>query len=669
MSHPLLASLNPAQARAVSGSAPHHLVLAGAGSGKTRVLVHRVAWLTSEQGVHPSQVLAVTFTNKAAKEMRERLERLVPGFAGAWVGTFHGLAHRWLRLHPVEAGLPENFQILDMDDQKKLVKAIIKDENLDEETFDPKVVAGWIGVQKDAGRWPADVQPKDVLEQTMKEVFEIYQDRCAKAGFVDFAELLLRLKLLFEQAPVLLQHYQARFKHILVDEFQDTNKVQYDLIRQLSGGGASVFIVGDDDQSIYGWRGAEVENMLRFQEEFPDVALVKLEENYRSTGNILKAANRIIAKNPGRIGKNLHTQEPDGGKVLVRECADEVDEARHVVAQIKAWATRPGGLSGCAVLYRANAQSRALEEQLLANGLPYRIYGGLKFFERAEIKDAMAYLRLLASRRDDVAFERVVNVPARGLGGKSIEKIRALARMQGGSLWDAAHQALLREDITGKAAKSLQAFLDLFDRWQGLELLSLEDLTHEILLDSGLREHHEKEARKDAGKDKSSRLENLDELVSVVARFREARLAAAEPADLLAFMAHAALEAGEQGAGNAAPEEDCVQLMTIHTAKGLEFPLVCLVGWEDGLFPTARSLEDQDVLEEERRLAYVAITRAMHKLVICYARSRRLYGQWQTFPASRFVKDLPVEVIEKTSAPSQSAGHVGATRQSSWRQW
>ena len=655
MSHPLLASLNAAQAAAVSAPLGACLILAGAGSGKTRVLVHRIAWLIDEEGARPSQIMAVTFTNKAAAEMRERLETLRPGIHGYWVGTFHGLAHRLLRLHPLEAGLPESFQVLDGDEQVKLVKQVIRDMQLDDEVFEPRPITAWLNAQKDEAKGPKDVRITNPMVETQVEIFQAYQERCDLGGLVDFAELLLRAVRLFQSNPSLLSHYQRRFEHLLVDEFQDTNGVQYGFVRLLAGESGKVFVVGDDDQSIYGWRGAKIENMQRFLEDYEGAVLLKLEENYRSTGNILEAANALISCNDGRLGKSLWTEAGKGELLELHECLNEVDEAQHVVRKIKAWVRDGNRIEDCAILYRANAQSRALEEQLLAAALPYRIYGGLKFFERAEIKDAIGYLRLLASWRDDAAYERVINTPPRGLGDKSIQKIRSLARRDGTNLTVASQKALDTGVMSGKAQTSLADFM------RGLEELRadtahlpLPQVVEAVLEWSGLRPHHAKEGKAD--KDRFSRVQNLDELVSVAARFRfpegEAR---AGMSDLQAFLAHASLEAGERGAG-ADENQPSVQMMTIHSAKGLEFPLVFLVGMEEGLFPSGRAVLEDGRLDEERRLAYVGITRAMKRLVLTYAKERRLHGQWVHPLPSSFLSEIPKKLLAKTRTPPPSGG-------------
>lgn len=662
MTSSLLSSLNREQAAAVSAPNGHALILAGAGSGKTRVLTHRIAWLMEQEGVRPTQIMAVTFTNKAAAEMKKRLEDLCPFAMGLWVSTFHGLAHRLLRLHFMEANLPETFQVLDSDDQVKLVRQIIRDMKLDDELFTPREVANWITKQKDLGKTPATVKMTNAMEQTYAEIFTEYQKRCDIGGLVDFAEMLNRSLQLLSNSPALLHHYQTRFHNILVDEFQDTNSIQYQFISLLAGGGAKVFIVGDDDQSIYGWRGAQVENMQAFLQDYAGAVLYKLEQNYRSTETILGAANALIGHNPDRLGKSLWSQAGAGELIELRECASEIDEAKYVIEKIKTWRDRGGAWDQCAVLYRSNAQSRALEEQLLASRIPYRIYGGLKFFDRAEVKDAMAYLRLVASPQDDSSFERVVNLPARGLGDKSLQKIRDIARAQSCSLFSAAQQACQKKLIGGKAGGALQDFLEGLSRL-GSEhrRLSLPNLFDTVVAWSGLREHHQKAAKTD--KDPMGRVMNLDELISVAARFSppvEEGLSGMSP--LVAFLAHAALEAGERGTG-ANENQPSVQLMTLHSAKGLEFPLVCLVGLEDGLFPNQRAVLEDGRLDEERRLAYVGITRAMKKLVITHARERRLYGQRVACTPSGFLQEIPGKFLNKSRSPVAAPSTQGHWRQ------
>jgi len=645
----LLDDLNPAQRDAVSAAPGHYLVLAGAGSGKTRVLTHRIAWLNEVHGVPAHGILAVTFTNKAAGEMRARADvQLRNGSRGMWIGTFHGLAHRLLRLHWQEAKLPETFQVLDSDDQQRLVKRVVQAMELDEGKYPPKQLTWWINEQKDEGRRPEHIQPapNDDWLDVRRQVYAGYQERCDRAGLVDFAELLLRAHELLRDTPALLAHYRMRFREILVDEFQDTNAIQYAFVRVLAGDTGHVFVVGDDDQSIYGWRGAKVENMQQFLRDHPSARTIRLEQNYRSSANILGAANAVIAHNPGRIGKQLWTDTGDGEPIDLYAAYNEMDEARFVVERIRQWVRDGGSLGDAAILYRSNAQSRAFEEALLAEQLPYRVYGGMRFFERAEIKDALAYLRLVANRGDDAAFERAVNTPARGIGERTLDEVRRLARNARVSLWGAAMLATQGTDLAGRARNALAAFMALVEQLAGETAeLDLAERVDHVLVRSGLREHWAKESR--GGLDSESRTENLDELVSVASRFVR-RIdddeATEGMSELVAFLSYAALEAGE---GQVEAGEDGVQLMTLHSAKGLEFPLVFLAGLEEGLFPSNRSLDESGRLEEERRLAYVGITRARQKLVLTYAEARRLHGQDMYGIPSRFLREIPASLLNE----------------------
>ena len=645
----LLDHLNPAQREAVSAPPGHYLVLAGAGSGKTRVLTHRIAWLNEVHGVPAHGILAVTFTNKAAGEMRARADtQLRSGSRGMWIGTFHGLAHRLLRLHWQEAKLPETFQVLDSDDQQRLVKRVVQAMELDEGKYPPKQLAWWINEQKDEGRRPEHIQPapNDDWLDVRRQVYAGYQERCDRAGLVDFAELLLRAHEVLRDTPALLAHYRARFRQILVDEFQDTNAIQYAFVRVLAGDTGQVFVVGDDDQSIYGWRGAKVENMQQFLRDYPSAKTIRLEQNYRSSANILGAANAVIAHNPGRIGKQLWTDTGDGEPIDLYAAYNEMDEARFVVERIRQWVREGGSLGDAAILYRSNAQSRAFEEALLSEQLPYRVYGGMRFFERAEIKDALAYLRLVANRADDAAFERAVNTPARGIGERTLDEVRRLARGARVSLWGAAMLATQGTELAGRARNALAAFLSLVEQLAGeTGEMDLAERVDHVLVRSGLREHWAKESR--GGLDSESRTENLDELVSVASRFVR-RIDDDETtegmSELVAFLSYAALEAGE---GQVEAGEDGVQLMTLHSAKGLEFPLVFLVGLEEGLFPSNRSLDESGRLEEERRLAYVGITRARQKLVLTFAEARRLHGQDMYGIPSRFLREIPASLVNE----------------------
>ncbi len=640
----LLDGLNPAQREAVSAPPGHLLVLAGAGSGKTRVLTHRIAWLNEVEGVPVHGIFAVTFTNKAAAEMRHRADALLRhGSRGLWIGTFHGLAHRLLRLHWQDAKLPEGFQILDSDDQLRLVKRVVQQLEFDEARFPPKQVMWWINAQKDEGRRPQHIQSGgDEWSEVMLKSYALYQERCDRAGLVDFAEILLRAHELLRDTPPLLAHYRQRFGHLLVDEFQDTNSIQYAFVRVLAGDTGQVFVVGDDDQAIYGWRGAKVENVQKFLRDFPGARTIRLEQNYRSSANILNAANAVIAHNPDRLGKKLWTDSGEGDPVDLYAAYNEIDEARFVIERIAQWVRDGGSHGDCAILYRSNAQSRAFEEHLLAEQVPYRVYGGMRFFERAEVKDTLAYLRLVANRADDAAFERAVNTPTRGIGDRTLDEVRRLARGNGLSLWDASLRVQQGDGLQARARNALAGFHALLDGIAGeVAELPLKDKIDHVLLRSGLRVHYTNESKGAA----DSRVDNLDELVSVASRFVKGDDDdAAQLSELVAFLAYAALEAGE---GQAQVGEDGVQLMTLHSAKGLEFPLVFLAGMEEGLFPNARSVEESGRLEEERRLAYVGITRARQKLVLSYAESRRLHGQDMYGVPSRFLREIPSALLHE----------------------
>ena len=651
----LLDDLNAAQREAVSAPPGHYLVLAGAGSGKTRVLTHRIAWLNEVLGVPAHTILAVTFTNKAAGEMRTRVDtQLRHGARGMWIGTFHGIAHRLLRLHWHEAHLPEAFQVLDSDDQLRLVKRVAQQLELDDGRFPPRQIAWWINAQKDEGRRPQHIQPgDDPWTDALRRAYALYQERCDRAGLVDFAELLLRAHELLRDTPALLAHYRARFAELLVDEFQDTNAIQYAFVRVLAGDTGRVFVVGDDDQAIYGWRGAKVENVQRFLKDFPGARTIRLEQNYRSSANILNAANAVISHNPDRIGKQLWTDSGEGELVDVYAAYNEMDEARFVVGRIRQWVQEGGSWREAAVLYRSNAQSRALEEVLLAEQVPYRVYGGMRFFERAEIKDTLAYLRLVASRADDAAFERTVNTPARGIGDRTLDEVRRRAREASVSLWQAAAALVAENALAARARNAVAGFLALVEALDAETTdLALKDRVDHVLARSRLREHWSSEARGQL--DAESRLENLDELVSVASRFSRAELDDDQEgmSELVAFLSYAALEAGE---GQAQADEDGVQLMTLHSAKGLEFPLVFLVGVEEGVFPSSKSLEESGRLEEERRLAYVGITRARKKLVLTYAESRRIHGMDMYGTPSRFLREIPGHLLNEVRPRVQVA--------------
>ena len=635
----LVQSLNEAQREAVTAPPDHRLVLAGAGSGKTRVLTHRIAWLMAVEGVSAHSILAVTFTNKAANEMRGRIEQLVNvPTRTLWVGTFHGIAHRMLRLHFKEARLPQNFQILDSDDQQRMVKRLCKQIELPEDRFPPKMVTGWINAQKEEGRRAAQMQDTgDFMQRQLVRAYALYQQQCEAQGLVDFAELLLRAYELCRDVESVRSHYQQKFRHVLVDEFQDTNTLQYLWLKVLCGPAGKIFAVGDDDQSIYGWRGAKIENLHKLTRDFPGTELVRLEQNYRSTSTILKAANGLISNNTGRLGKNLWTDDREGEPIALYAAYNEYDEAEFVVNRMKEFLDGRGRHSDLAVLYRSNAQSRVLEETLIRARLPYRIYGGLRFFERMEVKDALAWLRLVVNRDEDVSFERALTTPPRGVGTTSIEKLRAFAREHGLSLWKAARHGTA---ALGRTSGALTAFLDAIDLVDGqTRTLPLAEKMEKVIVASGLRDHY----RKEKGEQAEARLENLDEVVSAAKSFERPE-GLAEGADpVLEFLTHAALEAGE---GQATQGEDAVQLMTLHAAKGLEFPVVFLVGLENGLFPSMRAVEEGN-LEEERRLAYVGITRARSKLFISYAESRRIHGVEQICAPSQFLKEIPSDTVQE----------------------
>ena len=636
--HHLLKSLNEAQQQVVAAAQSHLLVLAGAGSGKTRVLVHRIAWLINVENISPHNILAVTFTNKAAGEMRQRLENLLDiPMRLMWVGTFHGLAHRLLRQHWEAAGLPQAFQILDSDDQYRVIKRILVSLNLDEAQWAPKKVQWFINQQKDDGIRPNQVpNANDPYTKTLVRIYQSYEEICTRNGVIDFAELILRSYELFIKNPDILHHYQERFRHILVDEFQDTNTIQYAWLKLLSSGKNYLMIVGDDDQSIYGWRGARVKNIQDFIRDFPDNQVIRLEQNYRSTGVILAASNALITHNDGRLGKKLWSNGGQGDLISLYGAFNDLDEARFIINQIKQGLKKELRPNEVAVLYRSNAQSRVLEEALISAQIPYRIYGGLRFFERAEIKDALAYLRLIANRNDDPAFERIVNTPTRGIGDQTLQMLRLEARSQGISLWQAAEYLLANQSLSSRAANALTLFIQLINKINNeTQALTLAEQTEQVLYSSGLLSHYKKEK----GERGQARIENLEELINATRQF--------VPEDssisiLSAFLAHVALEAGEHQGDTT---QECVQLMTLHSAKGLEFPWVFLCGMEEGLFPHHMSHEEPGRLEEERRLCYVGMTRAMRKLFLSYAEVRRLHGNESHHRPSRFISEIPKELL------------------------
>lgn len=639
----IIASLNDDQRLAVSAPMQAMLVLAGAGSGKTRVLVHRIAWHIQVNQISPYNILAVTFTNKAANEMRNRIEDLLETPARAmWIGTFHGLAHRLLRQHAKQAKLPDTFQVMDSDDQLRIIKRLIKNLNLDDSKWPPKQAQWFINAQKDEGIRAKHMHDSgDFYNRQMRQIYLAYEEVCERSGLVDFAELLLRAHELLRDNADLLAFYRDRFQQVHVDEFQDTNTIQYAWLRLLTDGNNNLFVVGDDDQSIYGWRGAKIENIFNFQKHYPEHGIVRLEQNYRSSGHILKAANTLIANNDNRMGKELWTDAGEGHAISLYSAFNEQDEAYFVVEKIRQWVKDGGLRSDTAILYRSNAQSRQFEERLMTTATPYRVYGGLRFFERMEIKNALAYLRLSTNPHDDPSFERVVNTPTRGIGAKTLDDMRILAREQQLSLWQAALAMLEQNQLPARAANALRGFLNLIAALgETTKELSLHETVKQIVETSGLIELYKKE-KQDKGE---ARVENLEELVNAARLFDYDSENAENMSELDMFLAHAALEAGEM---QGEVDEDCVQLMTLHSAKGLEFKLVFLVGLEEGLFPSQQALDDAGRLQEERRLCYVGITRAMQQLYLTYAESRRLYGKDSYPRASRFLRELPPESIQE----------------------
>ena len=644
----LLRGLNPQQLAAVTLPSQHALILAGAGSGKTRVLTTRIAWLISTGQVTPVGLLAVTFTNKAAKEMLTRLSAMLPiNTRGMWVGTFHGLCNRLLRAHYRDAGLPQLFQILDSADQQAAIKRLLKSLNIDDEKFPPRELQHFINAQKEEGIRANAVEAWDDFTRKRVELYAAYEQQCQREGVVDFAELLLRSYELLTRNEPLRRHYQSRFRHILVDEFQDTNSLQYRWLKLLAGDGACLFCVGDDDQSIYAFRGADVRNMRDFEREYKVENVIRLEQNYRSHGNILDAANAVIKNNTSRLGKNLWTEAGAGEPIRIFEAMSDGEEARWMVEEIKALVRDGSTRAEIALLYRSNAQSRVLEHALFSAGLPYRVYGGLRFFERQEIKHALAYLRLIANPDDDTAFARVVNFPARGIGARSLEQLQDAAKLAGSSLFAAIPM------VPGKAGSTLAGFAALIEQLHESIDLPLPELVEHVIELSMLRTHYQTE------KEGQDRVANLDELINAAASFvseegrpgEEGELAA----DLASFLAHAALEAGEHQAGDS---DDALQLMTVHSSKGLEFNVVFISGLEEGLFPHENSAVEEKGLEEERRLMYVAVTRARQRLYLSFAQTRMLHGQTRYNMPSRFIEEVPVGLVKwltpKINKPAQS---------------
>ena len=629
----LLENLNPEQLAAVTLPDQSALILAGAGSGKTRVLTTRIAWLIQTGNISPSGILAVTFTNKAAKEMLTRISAMLPiSIRGMWVGTFHGLCNRLLRTHHRDAGLPQLFQILDSQDQQAAVKRVLKALNVDEDRFPARETQYFINAAKEEGKRAKDIEVADEFTRRYAEIYAAYDEQCQREGVVDFAELLLRTHELLSKNEVLREHYRSRFRHILVDEFQDTNRLQYRWLKLLAGPKTVMFAVGDDDQSIYRFRGAHVGNMTEFERDFRVENVIRLEQNYRSHGHILAAANALIGHNRRRLGKNLWTSAGHGEPVRLYEAQTDGYEARWLVEEIQSLHRSGMRLADVAILYRSNAQSRVIEHALFSEGLPYRVYGGLRFFERTEIKHALAYLRLAANPEDEGAFLRVANFPARGIGARTLEQLQEAARTRGTSLYKAA------AELSGKPGTALAGFLRIVDsirtETQGLPLPEAVEI---MLAKSGLVVHYKSE------KDGADRVENLGELVNAAAAFVNEE----DEHDLQAFLAHAALESGETQAAEGA---DALQLMTVHSAKGLEFAAVFITGLEEGLFPHEQSVLEDDGLEEERRLMYVAITRARMRLYLSHAQTRLLHGQTRYNVASRFIDEIPESVVKRLSS-------------------
>ena len=655
----ILAELNDEQQSAVAAPPGSALVLAGAGSGKTRVLVHRIAWLCAVEGIPEHAIMAVTFTNKAAGEMRTRIASLNGRSPSTmWVGTFHGLCSRFLRLHGEQIGLPKTFQVIDAADQMRLVKRITRDLEINEEKCAPKNTRYLITQCKEEGL-RADAVPPDYSSHPMFKhflrIYRRYESLCAERYLVDFSELLLATHEMFRDQDAIRQQYQNRFKHILVDEFQDTNRLQYAWLRVLAGEQIPVFAVGDDDQSIYGWRGACVENLQSFGKDFKDVHIYRLERNYRSTSIILDAANALIKNNGGRMGKQLWTAEKGGNKIKIFTAFNEEDEANYVVETINQWQTQRRALSEIAVCYRANAQSRIIESVLAGAGIPYRVYGGLRFFERAIIKHALAYLRLIANHDDDPSFERIVNYPPRGIGSRTVGTITEHARTTNASLWAAALQLMKTQTLSTRASIAVQAFFELIKNLGAdFKVQPLPQKVEKVtqLIISYLEKQRSENAQSD--------IENLEELVKAAEQFVKQwqRIGDADIDELDAFLSHTALEAGDNEAES---DEDSVQLMTLHSSKGLEFPLVIITGMEEGLFPHSRSLSDgsgADALEEERRLCYVGITRAREQLILCHARLRNLsYGPTAYNQPSRFLGELPNDLLEEVRSQSDGESY------------
>lgn len=684
----LLHNLNPEQLAAVTLPAQPALILAGAGSGKTRVLTTRIAWLIQTGQVSPAGILAVTFTNKAAKEMMTRLSAMMPiNTRGMWIGTFHGLCNRLLRAHYRDAALPQTFQILDSQDQLSMIKRLLKANNIDDEKYPPRNLMYFINGAKDQGLRANAVEAFDDYNRKMVELYEIYDQQCQREGVVDFAELLLRTYELLSRNQPLREHYQARFRHILVDEFQDTNDLQYNWLKLMAGTQGAVFAVGDDDQSIYAFRGANVGNMSAFEREFKVENLIKLEQNYRSHGHILDTANTLIANNSKRLGKNLHTDAGHGELVRIYEASSDLQEAQWIIEETKSLIAEGAARSDIAVLYRSNAQSRVIEHALFSSGIPYRVYGGQRFFERAEVKHAIAYLQLMDNPHNDSAFLRVVNFPTRGIGARSLEQLQDAAKQYGISLYAAVPY------VTGKAGTSLGAFIKLIEaaRFE-TQNLPLPEMVQVVIDASGLITHYQNE------KEGADRIENLEQVVSAATLFvSEEGFGIDAPAllgptnqqmagpaivtqdgveildadaplpvvmsPLSAFLSHASLEAGDN---QAQAGQDALQLMTVHSAKGLEFDAVFITGLEEGLFPHENSQKEEGGVEEERRLMYVAITRAKRRLYISFSQTRMLHGQMRFNLKSRFFDEMPEDSLKWLSPKVQQPHHWTPHPKAAW---
>ncbi|MEE2684198.1 MAG: DNA helicase II [Pseudomonadota bacterium] len=643
-SQTVISSLNDQQKEAVSTNSTYTLVLAGAGSGKTRVLVHRVAWLIAIDKVPLQNIFVVTFTNKAATEMRKRIEDILNyPTKSFWIGTFHGLAHKFLRIHWEEAGLDKNFQIMDSLDQIRMIKKMLKALNKSESDFSPKDIQLFINKNKDAGLRPDKLLDGRIEEDSeIIELYRYYDDLCKSSSLVDFSELILRVIETLKKNQDLLEEYQKKFNHLLIDEFQDTNTIQYDLLKLLAGNNNSIFAVGDDDQSIYKWRGAKVENMQLFEEHFTSTKIIRLEQNYRSTKNILSAANSIISRNSSRLGKNLWTDSHKGDLVSLYRAIDERDEADFVISKINDYFNQGNLRSEIAILYRSNAQSRVFEEYLLKYKIPYKVYGGLRFFERAEIKDALAYLRLISNRNEDNSFERIINIPVRGIGMKTIEHIRSVSNKNNISLWEGSKKIIEGNLLSKRANNALSVFVNLIDKIDSLtEGATLSEIVREVIKSSGLIEYYGRDGQLNG----EAKVENLGELVSASEGIITPEDIDLSPLD--DFLSYAVLESGSSQSGS---EEDSVQLMTLHSAKGLEFPVIFLCGMEEGLFPHQRSINNQSELEEERRLCYVGVTRAKKTIYLTYALRRRIYGIDHFGSPSRFIGEIPSDLVEELNS-------------------